>query len=123
MPAEKIRVRFMGGPLDGAIEQELGKATDFSHVMSAYLLYRDDPTLASKWFIVDEGDNPLKKVQMANSGRTPHYYKVAKAVQNGGLLELTFEYGGTEHPTGHSHGRAHDKGLDEVGKSHWSPGP
>ena len=104
MPAEKIRVRFIGGPLDGAVEQEIWKASDFSHVAMAYLLYRDDPTLASKWFIVGEGDTPLKRAEVANSGSTPHYYKVAKAVQEGALLELTCEYGGTEHPTDHSHG-------------------
>jgi hypothetical protein len=103
MAMERIRVRFIGGPLDGAVEQELGKASDFSHVMQAYLLYKDDPTLERRWFIVTEGDTPQKKADLANRGTTPHYYQVAASKQEGDLLELTCEYGGTERPTDLSH--------------------
>ena len=104
MAMERIRVRFIGGPLDGAVEQELGKASDFSHVMQAYLLYKDDPTLERRWFIVTEGDTPQKKADLANRGTTPHYYQVTGSKQEGDLLELTCEYGGTERPTDLSRG-------------------
>jgi hypothetical protein len=89
MNITRIRVKFVGGPQSGVVERELG-ARDFSPASMAYRLYLDDPTLACKWLI-------------AASGETPHYYKVATAKEVGELLELTCEYGGTEHPTDHAH--------------------